>query len=958
LRETLSLPLARAELLQRLIEHGIVRRSPTRPVRSRDGRSAPWTLDSLAVTLSPRGAELAGQCVLDALQRFEGRQLATYGLTGVPILQSCILQSQGHYRGLLVRKQPKRHGARNLIEGPIDPAEPVILVDDSINSGTSMLEACARLERAGLRVEGGVCLVRFGWYGGYALMQGSGYHVEAVFDAWNDLVPLLEGEPPPDLNPSRRLPEVKWSSRRAPERLHPAHLARLVIMEYLATGRLLRPPERLDADYDAAGGAWVSVRSRDDIHRRHARDGFWRFPDEEAWTAAESVVRASLKTASRLPRPAEGRKLLEGSRIAVTFFSALEPCSVGQLDNDRYGIVVRSRERPAQMGGALPRMPGVAGEWEQFQHARVANGRLLSFEPYVLYRHDVVKAVEPGAIWPPMGVPRPEPLPWHEDPAVGGRVAARAHDVVAARVFNRPETTSPLPDGLLPDDLEALWISIFSDGDLLGSWGSAVEKLDRDLSRLARATLGAVRARSASASRPARLAVSISLLHDRTELGTCPPREVVRHLRPGQHALMIRQGRRDALLLPFVALTRDLDRSRLVRETMRTARIVRPPHRWGLFECTAWLADDEGVRRFGEECPEGRRSPAATSLDDTLRRLAALHANYLVRHQRDDGSLFLRYEPFRNRLYYGADAPRRAHAAWVLARAHRHLGGAALEKATARIIAHCLKAECRRGQLPSAAESALLLLALCELPPGDPRRARVTDLSAPLWAGIDRHGRIAAHLRPAEGADALQDEVPGQVLLALGTARQAGLAPEQPAALAQACRYYRHLIRYKRDVRPVSWLMQAFGAWWRVRPEPQFAELVFEVGDAILEFQQETTGGFITDQQPDSPGHTTAAYLEGVGAGTTLAAALGDHERHQRYLAAYTRGVRFLERLVIHPHDAALFSEPELAVGGVRRSLHRSEVRIEYVLHALCAVLELAPPPASRSTLDRKLRSS
>ena len=124
--------------------------------------------------------------MLELLQRFDGRQIATYGLTAVPILQSCVLQSGGRYRGLLVRKERKEHGSLKLIEGQIDPAEPVVLIDDSVSSGTSMLEACERLEQAGLRVEGGVCLVRFGWYGGYAQLQERGYHMEAVYDIWDD----------------------------------------------------------------------------------------------------------------------------------------------------------------------------------------------------------------------------------------------------------------------------------------------------------------------------------------------------------------------------------------------------------------------------------------------------------------------------------------------------------------------------------------------------------------------------------------------------------------------------------------------------------------------------------------------------------------------------------------------------------------------------------------------------
>ena len=219
LREALSTTLrslpesfqsGRAELLDLLRRRGILYRSETQPVLSRDGTSARWMLDSLSVTLSPRGAELAGQCMLELLKRFDGKQIATYGLTGVPILQSCLLQDS-RYRGLLVRKERKQHGSCKLIEGEIDPSEPVIVIDDSVSSGTCMTEATERLEAAGLRVEGGICLVRFGWRNGYALMQERGYHMEAVYDIWDDFIAHMDDEEKPLANPSKWFPAFEWS---------------------------------------------------------------------------------------------------------------------------------------------------------------------------------------------------------------------------------------------------------------------------------------------------------------------------------------------------------------------------------------------------------------------------------------------------------------------------------------------------------------------------------------------------------------------------------------------------------------------------------------------------------------------------------------------------------------------------------------------------------------------------
>src|SRR5262249_739314 len=175
------------------------------------------------------------------------------------------------------------------------------------------------------------------------------------------------------------------------------------------------------------------------IYQRHARDGFWRFPGEEEWTAAEAVVRACLRTAIDLPRGNEGRRLVEQSSLAVTFFTALEECTVGELDNDRHGIVLCSPERPSRMGRPFPTMPGTADEWQQFQHARKNNGQLLSFEPYRISRHEVIKAIEPGATWQPTGVPLQTELSWHKDPAICGKVATRARDIVIGHLLGRPE---------------------------------------------------------------------------------------------------------------------------------------------------------------------------------------------------------------------------------------------------------------------------------------------------------------------------------------------------------------------------------------------------------------------------------------------------------------------------------------------------------------------------------------
>ena len=249
------------------------------------------------------------------------------------------------------------------------------------------------------------------------------------------------------------------------------------------------------------------------------------------------------------------------------------------------------------------------------------------------------------------------------------------------------------------------------------------------------------------------------------------------------------------------------------------------------------------------------------------------------------------------------------------------------------------------GNDRSVAENALLVLALCETSMGALRGREVPRLAAALWSRIDAHGRVHTHadeaLMGALASDAYQDYFPGQVLLALAAAVRAGLTPMDEAKLARAFRYYRHRFRNRPHFGQVSWLAQACHAWWRVKPDPCFADLAFEVADWVLQFQQKKSGAFLNDHQSDTPGYTTALYLEGLGAAACLARSAGNAQRHRDYLESCRRGFQFLDGLIIQSRDASLLPNPAMAIGGLRRSSRSSEVCVDFVQHYLAALIEV-----------------
>ncbi len=67
----------------------------------------------------------------------------------------------------------------------------------------------------------------------------------------------------------------------------------------------------------------------------------------------------------------------------------------------------------------------------------------------------------------------------------------------------------------------------------------------------------------------------------------------------------------------------------------------------------------------------------------------------------------------------------------------------------------------------------------------------------------------------------------------------------------------------------------------------------------------------------------------------------GDDDRAARYRAACDRALHFLDRLVYQDRDGPVLPNAAWAIGGVRTSLTASDVRIDYVHHALAAVIGL-----------------
>ena len=170
------------DLGRRLYEQSLVRREQEYITDPR-GQPIGWLLDTRMPMLRGEMMREVGQVLAERLRAREIHQVAGFGF-GAYAMVSAVLAAPGtpDFNGGFVRDTRKPHGRRRLVEGPLDESQPIVLLDDILNSGRSAARAVALLRSEGFRVAGLMTLFNFTWSGGRARLEGEGLWVDALLD--------------------------------------------------------------------------------------------------------------------------------------------------------------------------------------------------------------------------------------------------------------------------------------------------------------------------------------------------------------------------------------------------------------------------------------------------------------------------------------------------------------------------------------------------------------------------------------------------------------------------------------------------------------------------------------------------------------------------------------------------------------------------------------------------------
>ena len=158
---------------RRLLSDALVRGTPEEPVVSRKGGRRSMLLDMRLPLTSGVRAGWIGEQLAWALRGgfFDARAVASSGVPGT-LAVGAVLAQLPDMEACIIRDKRKTYGRCRLVEG----ARPgsAVYIDDIMAGGYTALRAIRVLEAEGVRVEGVLTIVRFGWSRGAARLSSAG----------------------------------------------------------------------------------------------------------------------------------------------------------------------------------------------------------------------------------------------------------------------------------------------------------------------------------------------------------------------------------------------------------------------------------------------------------------------------------------------------------------------------------------------------------------------------------------------------------------------------------------------------------------------------------------------------------------------------------------------------------------------------------------------------------------
>jgi orotate phosphoribosyltransferase len=167
-----DLAAAKQTLLVELREHSLI----IGEVTLAGGATAQYYVDARRALLRPAGFRAAGELIAAVAVEAGATAVGGPATAAIPPACAAIAAPEGEgLVGFFVRGQRKEHGLQRWVEGPVQPGDRVLVIEDTVTTGSSTATAIERIREEGLEVAGVVAVVD--------RLAGGSERIEAAADA-------------------------------------------------------------------------------------------------------------------------------------------------------------------------------------------------------------------------------------------------------------------------------------------------------------------------------------------------------------------------------------------------------------------------------------------------------------------------------------------------------------------------------------------------------------------------------------------------------------------------------------------------------------------------------------------------------------------------------------------------------------------------------------------------------
>lgn len=125
------------------------------------GKKSTYYVNSKKVLFHAEALTLLGELLYDATHDLDFQAMGGLEVGAIPMAAAALTafhRNGRHLEGFFVRKKAKEHGAKDLVEGQVSAGNKVVVIDDVLTTGGSVVQAIEAVEAKGATVARVVCI--------------------------------------------------------------------------------------------------------------------------------------------------------------------------------------------------------------------------------------------------------------------------------------------------------------------------------------------------------------------------------------------------------------------------------------------------------------------------------------------------------------------------------------------------------------------------------------------------------------------------------------------------------------------------------------------------------------------------------------------------------------------------------------------------------------------------------